>query len=248
MYKFFIILKRDLINLILNPTLLLYNTMFPFLLILILGFLTGDSYGKKGVDAYDYYGITMLLFIVLNVSITAANSFMEKSLKASNLRIIYSPIKPSFIYLSKIVATFLFTSVGFIILMTLSKIILGVNFGGRNTIYVFILVLLLDLLSSSLGIFFCCIFKSEEMTNKILSLVNNIFAILGGLFFQIDGLGKFAHKLTYISPVKWVLEGIFRIIYDHSFASFMPIAMTLGALSIILITGCKLMFKTEDYV
>ena len=161
MYRFYIIFKRDLINLILNPTLLMFNTAFPFLLALILGFLGSGAYGKSGIDSYDYYGVTMLLYVVLNVSVTASNSFMEKSLKASNMRIIYSPVRTSSIYLSKIAATFTFTAACFTVVMLLSKLILGVNFGGANAGYVLILILLFDLLSACLGIFFCCIFKSE---------------------------------------------------------------------------------------
>ncbi|MDP4182807.1 MAG: ABC transporter permease [Bacillota bacterium] len=248
MYKFYTIFKRDLVNIFLSPVLMFYNTLFPFLLILILGFLSSNNYGKGILDSYDYYGITMLLFIVLNVSVTAANSFMEKSLKESNLRIIYSPIKPSFIYLSKIAATFVFTSLSFMVIMLVSNLALGVNFGGGRAVYIVTLILLFDLLCACLGVFFCCVFKSEELSNKILSLVNNIFAVLGGLFFQLDGFGNTAHKLTYISPVKWLLEGIFKIIYDKDLSCFVPVSFSFAALSLILILGCKLTFRTEDYI
>ncbi len=248
MYKFYTIFKRDVINLVKNPTLLMFNTAFPFLLILILGFLSSGSYGKSGIDAYDYYGITILLYIALNVSVTAANSFMEKSLKNSNLRIMYSPISISFIYLSKIAATFAFTSVCFMALAAASGLLLGVNFGGGNTIYTIIMVLLLDLLSSSLGVMFCCIFKSEELTNKILSTANNILAVLGGLFFQLDGFGRTVEGLTCISPVKWVVQGIFRIIYDNDFSWFYPTVLILLVLSAAMVLLCKLTFRTEDYL
>jgi ABC-2 type transport system permease protein len=248
MYEFYVIFKRDLINIIKNPTLLMYNTLFPFLLILILGFLSSGNYGKGEISSYDYYGVTMLILCLLNVSLTASNTFMEKSLKISNLRIMYSPIKTSYIYLSKIFSTFFFTVICFLLLMLVSNLFLNVNFGGKNSMYIIVFVLLFDLLSSTLGVLFCCIFKSEEAANKILSVFVNIFAVLGGLFFQLDGFGAGVEKITYISPVKWVAKGSFKIIYDNDLSYFVPISISLIILSILMMLGCKLFFRTEDYV
>lgn len=248
MHTFYTLLKRDIVNIFLNPMLLSYNTAFPFLLILVLGSLNRGGYGNTGIDSYDYYGVTILLYIVLNVSTTSANSFMERSLKTTNLRVMFSPVRNSYIYLSKIAATFIFTSVCFVLLMLASAIILGVNYGGRNVLPVLGLVLLFNLLSSVIGVFFCCIFKSEELTNKILSLVNNVFAVFGGLFFQMGGLGRTVDIISGVSPAKWVAEGIFKMIYDNDISLFLPIAAIFLALSVLLLAGCRLVFKTEDYV
>lgn len=247
MSKFYILLKRDLANFIKSPVLLQFSTVFPILLTLIMGFLCQGGYGNE-VTSYDYYGITMLLFVVMGVSVSAANGFMEKSIKASNLRVIYSPIKVSYIYLSKIVATFLYTSVCFIAVIGICRLFMGVNYGGGNFGYVLLLVLLLDLLSAALGVMFCCIFKSEEVSSMLLSMANNILAILGGLFFQIEGLGKAASAVSDISPVKWVLAGIMKIIYDGDLSYVYPISAIFLTVTLAFTFVCKLTFKTEDYV
>ncbi|MDP4094663.1 MAG: ABC transporter permease [Bacillota bacterium] len=248
MYRFMTLVKRDMVNILKNPTLLISNLVITFVLTLILGFLSSGNYGRTGVDSYDYYGITMLIFAVLNVAMTASNSFMEKSLKTSNLRVIFSPIPKSYIYLSKIVATFAFTSVCLLLNTFLFNIVLQVNFGGARILYVIALLLLFDLFSSITGVMFCCIFKSEELSNRILSLVIDIFAILGGIFFQLDGFGDVLRKLTYISPVKWVVEAVFRIIYDNDLSLFIQPLLVLSVLSLVFLGVCKLTFKTEDYV
>lgn len=247
MDKFFVLFKRDFGNMVKSPVLLQFSTAFPVLLTLIMGFLCQGSYGAE-VTSYDYYGITMLLFAVIGVSVSAANSFMEKGIKACNLRVIYSPIRVSYIYLSKIIATFLYTSVCFMVVMGVCKFLLGVNYGGKNSGYVVLLILLLDLLSAALGVMFCCIFKSEEVSSQILSMANNVFGILGGLFFQIDGLGKAAGTLSNISPVKWVLAGIMKIIYDGDLSLVAPISVIFLSLTAVLLLVCRLTFRTEDYV
>ena len=246
--SFITVFKRDLKNLILSPVLVIYNTLFPFLMVSILGYLTSGNYKGGGVTSYDYYGVSLIIFTVLFVACTAANSFMEERVKSSNLRIMYSPINPSSIYMSKIAATFVFSSVCVLVSMAILKLCFNVNYGGENIVYVIILLELLNLLSATIGILFCCIFKSEQLANKTLSPFLNIFAIIGGAFFPIDSLGKTVEKLSYISPAKWVDEGIFKIIYDKDLSYFSPTVIILIALTIIFIIGCKLTFKVEDYV
>jgi ABC-2 type transport system permease protein len=214
----------------------------------ILGYLTSGNYKGGGVTSYDYYGVSLIIFTVLYVAMTAANSFMEERVKSSNLRIMYSPINPSSIYMSKIAATFVFSSVCVLVSMAILKLCFNVNYGGENIVYVIILLELLNLLSATIGILFCCIFKSEQLANKTISPFINIFAILGGVFFPIDSLGKTVEKLSYISPAKWVDEGIFKIIYDKDLSYFGPTVIILIAFTIIFIIGCKLTFKVEDYV
>lgn len=182
--RFFTIFKRDFRNIILNPVLLIYNTVFPLLLVSVLGYLSYGDYFGYGITSYDYYGITVLIYSALNVSVTASNSFLEESLKFGNLRIAYAPIDLSYIYLSKIAATFLFTSITAMGVMFLLKTSLGVNIGGDKFPYVVSILLVFNLFSSAMGVLLCCILKSEELTNTILSVINNAFAILG--FSKVD--------------------------------------------------------------
>ncbi len=247
MRQFFVILKMDLSNLARSFVMIQYNTIFPMALILILGFLCRGNYGG-GISSYDYYGVTMLLFTVLNVSVSAANSFMEKSIKGSNLRIIYSPVNISGIYISKIIATFLFTSCCYIIDIVICSLFLGVNYGGTSSGLVILLVLLFDLLSSALGVLCCCILKSEESASLVLSMMNNVLGVLGGLFFQVDGLGRAISTVSFVSPVKWVLLGIMKIIYDGDLSFVLPISIIFLMLSAVFVLLCRLTFRTEDYV
>ncbi|WP_054949296.1 ABC transporter permease [Numidum massiliense] len=245
---FAIMFKRDLFNLLTDGGLLIYHTLFPLLLIMTLGYLGSGIYGGSGVTAYDYYSVTIMIYSALNVSITAANSFMENNLKRSNLRVLYAPVPKSFVYLSKIAAAFLFTSVCSVALVLLLQTVFGLALGGSNVIYTIAVLLGLHLFSASLGVLLCCVFKSEEMTNKILSMVNNVLAILGGLFFQLDSLGRWAENISYLSPAKWVAETVLRIVYDDDFSFFLPTMATFVVASLLILWGCKRTFKTEDYV
>ncbi|MCS4482500.1 ABC transporter permease [Clostridium botulinum] len=79
---------------------------------------------------------------------------------------IYSPTSKTIIFLSKIFSTFIFASVFFTIILIIVKYILGINLGGENFIYIIALLISFNLLMCSFGASMCCIFKSEEATNK----------------------------------------------------------------------------------
>ena len=247
MYRFLVLFKRDLVNLFINPVFLPYNTIFPVIMVLVLGLLVRSTYGSV-VTSYDYYGVTIMVYMGLNISVIATNSFMEKSLKDTNLRVMYTPIRIWYIYAAKILATFVFAVVCFSAVMVALHYWPGVNFGGENAIYVALLLAALSFFSCSLGVLFCCIFRSEELSNKILTFVNLAFALLGGVFFQPDSLGPTVVALSYASPARWVSQSAFRIIYDADFTGFLAIVCGLLVMGIGLTLLCAYFFRTEDYV
>ncbi|GIN91695.1 transport permease protein [Siminovitchia terrae] len=247
MYPFKQIFKRDLLNLFLNPMWFFYGTVFPFLLVLILGFLSSGNYGDS-ITSYDYYGITMMIYIVFNTSTIAANSFMEERIKKGNMRIIYSPVPKSYIYLSKITASFVFSSVCHLFVIMLLHVLLKIHLGGSNTGFTLSILIMFEAFASVLGVLCCCIFKSENTSNQILSMVINISALLGGLFFRMDGFGSSIEKISYLSPVKWIVINMFKIIYDNDFSYYLPTALILLSLSVAALLLCGKFYRTEDYI
>jgi len=247
MYRFFRIFKRDFLNLMFNLMWVFYGTAFPLLLVLILGFLSSGNYGDQ-VTSYDYYGVSMLIYIIFNTSTIASNSFMEERIKKGNMRIIYSPVPKEYIYISKIAATVVFSFLCHLIVMILLHLILKVDFGGTNVGFVILILFLFEVFASIIGVLLCCIFKSENTANQILSVVINISAILGGLFFRLDGFGQTVEKISYISPIKWIVNDIFEIIYDKDFSQYLLTIITLIAVSLLALLMCKKFYKTEDYI
>lgn len=247
MYRFYQLFKRDFLNLFFNPMWVFYSAAFPFLLVVILGFLNSGSYGNT-ITSYDYYGVTMIIYSVLNTCMTSANSFMEERIMKGNMRIIYSPLPNGYIYTSKIAASFVFSSFWHLTVIMVLNLILKVNFGGINMGYVILMLLVFEIFTSVLGVLFCCIFKSESTANQILSVITTILAMLGGLFFRLDGFGPALEKLSFISPLKWIVTDIFKIIYDGDFSNYVASVVMMIVLSILSLSLCKVFYRTEDYI
>ena len=75
-----------------------------------MGFLFENLYNTSLVSSYDFYGVTMIIFIAMMGATVPANIFLVKHLKNANTRIFYSPVSRVSVYSSKILACFLFMS------------------------------------------------------------------------------------------------------------------------------------------
>ena len=246
MRRFLSIFKMDLTNLFKSPVIVGYNTLFAALIILIMGFLTDGNYADAR-DAFQYYTVTMLVYGMLNGAMTASNCFMERDIKRPNLRIIYSPAGSFPIWFSKILASFVFDIVLHVLLLAVLCPILHVTLGS-NPLYFIALMAPVEFAAAALGTFFCCIFHCEETTSALLSLTVSVLCILGGTFFSLDGLGPALAFISKLSPVKWLNEAFFTVACDHSLTLFWPVFLSATVVSALLVLGCRLFFRTEDYL
>ena len=246
MQRFLAIFKMDMINLFKNPVLVGYNTVFAALLILTMGFLCSGNYADIK-DAYEYYAVSFVVYGMLNGAMTASNCFMERDIKRPNLRIIYSPVGAFPIYFSKILSSFIFDYSLHLLLMLILCPTLHVSLGS-NPAYFILLMAPIEFAAAALGIFFCCIFKCEETTSMLLSNVISILCFLGGTFFSLDGMGSAIAFASRLSPVKWLNDAFFALACDNSLAYFWPVMIGGIMISALLLLGCRLFFRTEDYL
>lgn len=241
------IFKMDFVNIVRNPVLLGFNTVFEVLLVLIMGFLASGYYANTA-DAYNYYAVSFTIYAILSGAMTATNAFMERDMKKPNLRIIHSPVGSFAIYFSKITASALFDYICHIIMIAVLVFALHVNFGGANTGYVILLMAPIEFAASALGTLFCCIFKTEEAASTLLSNTISILAFLGGTFFSFDGMGGVLAFASKLSPVKWMNDAFFSIIFDGNLSLLAPMFVGSIAVGAILVFLCSKTFKSEDYL
>jgi ABC-2 type transport system permease protein len=246
MRRFFVIFKMDTLNLFKNPVLVGYNTLFAIILTLILGFLSGGNFADIK-DSYQYYAVSLVIYGMANGAMTASNCFMERDIKRPNLRIIYSPVGSFPIYFSKILSSFVFNYILHLLLIAVLCPLLHVTLGS-NPIFFLLLMIPVEFASAALGIFFCCIFKCEETTSSLLSTLISILSFLGGTFFSLDGMGSTLAFASRLSPIKWLNDAFFALACDNNLVYFWPVFLGGTILSALLVLGCRLLFKTEDYL
>ena len=247
MMKFRRILMMDLLVLFTNPMWLLFATGFPIALILVLGFLASGSYGGT-IRSYDYFGVSVMIYFLFNAATFSANSFLEERIRRPNMRIVYSPIPPLFIHLSKVLAATIFCSVTYTAVALLLHLLIGINYGGADCWALILLLISSNLFFSSLGVVVCCILKSESSANSVISLLLTLLAVMGGIFFPVDGMGRAISAISWISPAKWLLVAGMRIIYDGDFSMFLPACLVLVLLAAASVALSARLFKGEEYI
>ncbi|MCL1917118.1 MAG: ABC transporter permease [Peptococcaceae bacterium] len=253
MYEFRQILKTDLKNLYTNPMWWIGAMGLPLLLALIMGFITQGAYGTNtpsgtGVTSYNYYAITMLIFGALNNSTIAANSFMEGRIMKANMRLCNAPIPNSFIFLPKIIASLLFGTLCHTLAASAIFFITGVNFGGGNAIFLWLLLLAVYFFAVCFSVMLCCILKKEETVNMILSTAVSLLCLLGGAFFPMKGLGRIVEVISNISPVTWISTAAFQAVYDNRLILLGLVCAGMLALAGLCIALTTKLFNREDYL
>lgn len=246
MYAFRKILARDFLNLAVNPMWVFFSAPFPFLLVLILGFLSSGDWGKEA-SAWDYYGITMMVYAALNTATISANSFMEERIKGGNMRLVHAPVSAFAIHFSKTLASFAFCSLCHLATAFALHSAVGVHYGSALLPDALMIFILLEFFSSALGVAACCLLKSESSANQILSLAITALAVLGGLFFRADSLGPAAARVSELSPAKWATRALFALVWDNDASAVAPTAAILLASGAALVGVSAAAFKTEDY-
>ena len=242
------LIKQDFKNLITTPVVVMACVVYPWLLVGLFGFIFSSLYGGEGVSSYDYYGVTMMIYIIIASITITPNTFMEKKLRQGNIRIAYAPVSKISIYMSKILSSYLFMVVTVSINMTLMNYFKIANLGGDNFIYVLVLFMAFLLFTVTIGGAICVILETEELTNLILSNVASVFALVSGMFFPVDSLGKVTSNLSNLSPVKWILDSTFNVIYDNNFQNYTIIIFSLILLSMACLVVMHFNYKPEDYI
>ena len=238
------VLYLDIKNLVMNLAWVFYAVFFPLLLIIILGYLTRFDYGTR-IQSYDYYGVTLIVFSIFNTGTIAANSFMEDKIKMGNMRIVFSPVHSSWIYISKIIASAIFDFICHLFVIGILVYCFQFHL-GKNPGWLLLLMLVGEFFGAAVGVCLCCVLKSESVCNQILSLIIQLAATLGGVFFSLDRFGDIFMKLSYISPIKWMIQSCFLCIYDHQLTPVYLCIMSLIVGIGICLMICQKTWHGED--
>ena len=99
------IMKQDTINLLKNKPIMMYLLIYPVVLILVTGFVFGSIFSDDILTSYDYYGVTMMIYLSMATVIILPELLFGSNVKYANYRIVYSPIPRYKIYLSKLIVS-----------------------------------------------------------------------------------------------------------------------------------------------
>lgn len=168
-------------------------------------------------SSMDYYAVTMLTMIIMYGSITGNWSIKsEKTLRTGN-RILNAPVKKYEMLTAKVIAGIVVTFIQAAVVILTSKYVFGA-WWGQDMVPILAVILSEIVMVISLGTSLAFIFKSEAVASGIINAVIPVLVFIGGGYVPLENFGGFLTGISFLSPVKWINQSIFRVIYNNDYS------------------------------
>ncbi|MCL6222523.1 SagG family ABC transporter permease subunit [Streptococcus dysgalactiae subsp. equisimilis] len=168
---------------------------------------------SKGMTSADYYAISMFTMITFYSIMSAMNLVLSDRQQHTTNRIHLTGVSPSLLVLGKVIGAMLATTVQLGILYIFTRFVLRVNWGTNDWQIIGVTASLIYL-SVAIGIGMATSIKNESFLTVASNAVIPIFAFLGGSYVPLSTLNSpLLNQLSNISPIKWVNDSLFYLIF-----------------------------------
>jgi len=159
-------------------------------------------------------GILAILVTMIGGFLTALNIVKEKEVGTIE-QINVTPIKKHHFILGKLIPFWVLGNIVFTLGLAVSWVIYGiVPVGNLLVLYLFVSVYLLAVLGFGLLVSTFC--DTQQQAMFIMFFFMMIFILLGGLFTSIDSMPEWAKAVTYVNPVRYLIEMMRMVILKGS--------------------------------
>ncbi len=199
---------------------------------------------KRQPSSIDYYGITMLTLILMYASLTGLWGIKsEQNMKTGN-RILCSPVRKYEILTGKVIGGILVTIVQAIVIIIFSKYVMKANWGS-DIPTIMALVLAESIMTISMGTGVAYLISNEGAASGILYTLVPVIVLFGGGYTPLSTMGETMKKLSVISPVRWMNDALFRVIYDNDYSRVAIAILINVAIAVVFIMAAAMLSRKE---
>lgn len=193
-----------------------------------------DQYVKNSVDVKkaslndvgnDYMFSTMFTgFLMLFMFMKATSGLAqinEDKMKNIYTRIFIAPVKEWQYYLANILSVMV-SLLAQIILSLLGIKLLGTINLGVTYIQMFIILSVASLIAVSIGVLCNSLGNAEGESSILSNAIVTPFLLLGGAFVPVDFFPDIINKISYFTPVRWLVESIISLQNGMKFKVVVP--------------------------
>ncbi len=184
-------------------------------------------------DLFLVPGILALLVTMIGGYLSALNIVKEKEVGTIE-QINVTPIKKRDFILGKLIPFWILANIVFTIGLALSYFVYGiVPRGNVLVLYAFIAVYMFAVLG--LGLLVSTFCQTQQQAMLIMFFCVMVFVLMGGLFTPIDSMPQWAKWITYINPVRYMIEVMRMVILKGSgLKDILPQLGIIGLMAIVL--------------
>ena len=167
---------------------------------------SGDT---ETIDFASFFGPAMgILFLFFAIG-DVARSLLSERKDGTLVRLLASPIPQSAIFAGKAIATYIVGVVSFTALWLACVLLLSSDWGAPAGVIVLIATTVFAI--AGFGALVATRARTEEQATTWTSVLAFTFAIVGGNFFGPGALPEAIHRLSFLTPNGWALEGFVRL-------------------------------------
>lgn len=187
-------------------------------------------------------GILAILVTMVGGFLSALNIVKEKEVGTIE-QINVTPIKKQYFVLGKLIPFWILGNVVFTLGLLVAWIIYGiVPTGSLFLLYGFIAIYLLAVLG--FGLLISTYSDTQQQAMFIMFFFMMVFILTGGLFTPIESMPVWAQELTYLNPLRYLIEVLRMIVLKgSSFWDVYPKLLTIGLFAVLLNMWAILNYK-----
>ncbi|WBW98932.1 ABC transporter permease [Oceanirhabdus sp. W0125-5] len=206
----------------------------------------GINTNKKEPRAIDYYGITMLTMIIMYFTTTASEFLLYEKVIGTDKRIKISNITGIELFFGKLFGQIAASAIQIGIIMGVSSLVYKVNY-GQDIKSVILIVSSQAVLMIAIGLLIGTFSKPDAPAGTIFNIAIPILVFLGGGYFPIYNLGsKFLISLGKLSPVKWINQSLFEVIYSGSYSVLNKLLLINTLVTFIILLVVAIGFRRKE--
>lgn len=172
---------------------------------------------KRQPGSLDYYAVSMLSLILMYSSLTGFWAIKsEKNMRTGN-RMLCSPISKYEVLTGKVLGSIAVTLLQASVVILFSKYVLKA-YWGSDILTVLLVIAAESIMAISMGTGIAYLIKNDGAASGLLNSIIPVIVFLGGGYVPLSVMGEGIAKFSDFSPVKWVNDAIFRVIYDSDYS------------------------------
>lgn len=198
-------------------------------------------------SSLNYYTIAEMALIIMYGSSAGLYGIAREKNSKTRDRILSGPVRKSEFLVGKTIGGVLVTVLQILIVILFSKYVLKADFGS-DIFTVMAIFTSQIIMAVSMGVGLGFIFKNENIASGILNFLIPVIVFLGGSYSPVDHMGSklFTDVITYLSPVRWVNQSIFGVIYSGDYSKVIPTIMINIGIGLIFLASASLIFRRES--
>jgi len=167
----------------------------------------------QGEGSLDFFAVSMTSMFLLFASMFGAFSFITEKRELTMSRLLTTPTPGSAFVGGKMLGIFILGILQFGVLYAYTRGVMGVNWGD-SVLGTWMMATGEVVAVTGLAVLIAAIAKTERAAGAVGSVLVQIMALIGGVFFPLSILPEWLQPIRYLSVIGWALDGFQAVQYN----------------------------------